>query len=77
PPREHASAGLIGALDHTRLYGAVTNPGYLRQIIADTPFASGQPLTRCLEDLVYQTDTFEVLTGGTQTSVHDYPGRLG
>ncbi|RMV50542.1 putative urea amidolyase [Pseudomonas syringae pv. helianthi] len=77
PTREHASAGLIGALDQTRLYGVETNRGYLRQIIADTPFASGQPWTRCLEDLVYQTDTFEVLTGGTQTSVQDYPGRLG
>ncbi|WP_214347396.1 urea carboxylase [Pseudomonas congelans] len=77
PTREDASAGLIDALNETRLYGVETNRDYLRQIIVDTPFASGQPWTRCLEDLVYHADTFEVLSGGTQTSVQDYPGRLG
>ncbi|OSR28339.1 MULTISPECIES: urea carboxylase [Pseudomonas syringae group genomosp. 2] len=75
--REQASTGLIDALNETRLYGVETNRDYLRQIIADTPFASGQPWTRCLEGLVYHADTFEVLSGGTQTSVQDYPGRLG
>ncbi|QQQ49518.1 5-oxoprolinase/urea amidolyase family protein [Pseudomonas syringae] len=77
PTREDASAGLIDALNETRLYGVETNRDYLRQIIADAPFASGQPWTRCLEDLVYHADTFEVLSGGTQTSIQDYPGRLG
>ncbi|MBP1139050.1 urea carboxylase [Pseudomonas sp. PvP009] len=77
PTREDASAGLIDALNETRLYGVETNRDYLRQIIVDAPFASGQPWTRCLEDLVYHADTFEVLSGGTQTSVQDYPGRLG
>ncbi|WP_122309853.1 urea carboxylase [Pseudomonas syringae] len=77
PTREDASAGLIDALNETRLYGVETNRDYLRQIIADAPFSSGQPWTRCLEDLVYHADTFEVLSGGTQTSVQDYPGRLG
>ncbi|PHN29532.1 urea carboxylase [Pseudomonas sp. ICMP 561] len=77
PNRQLASDGLAKALSETRLYGVETNRDYLRQIIADVPFASGQPWTRCLEGLVYQADTFEVLSGGTQTSVQDYPGRLG
>ena len=77
PNRERARAGLAKALSDTRLYGVETNRDYLRQIIADVPFASGQPWTRCLEGLVYHADTFEVLSGGTQTSVQDYPGRLG
>ncbi|WP_122421401.1 urea carboxylase [Pseudomonas viridiflava] len=77
PSRDEASAALAQALAESRLYGVETNRDYLRQIIADTPFASGQPWTRCLEDLVYRADTFEVLSGGTQTSVQDYPGRLG
>ncbi|WP_122754730.1 urea carboxylase [Pseudomonas viridiflava] len=77
PSRGEASAALAEALAESRLYGVETNRDYLRQIIADTPFASGQPWTRCLEDLVYHADTFEVLSGGTQTSVQDYPGRLG
>jgi urea carboxylase len=77
PNRQLASDGLANALSETRLYGVETNRDYLRQIIADEPFASGQPWTRCLEGLVYHADTFEVLSGGTQTSVQDYPGRLG
>jgi urea carboxylase len=77
PDRASASAGLAQALSDTRLYGVETNRDYLRQILADAPFASGQPWTRCLEGLVYHADTFEVLSGGTQTSVQDYPGRLG
>ncbi|RMQ49838.1 Urea amidolyase-related protein [Pseudomonas cichorii] len=75
--RTQASAGLANALNDTRLYGVETNRDYLRQIIVDAPFASGQPWTRCLEKLIYHADTFEVLSGGTQTTVQDYPGRLG
>ncbi|GFM52055.1 urea carboxylase [Pseudomonas cichorii] len=77
PDRQQASDGLANALHNTRLYGVETNRDYLRQIIVDTPFASGLPWTRCLEGLIYQADTFEVLSGGTQTTVQDYPGRLG
>src|SRR5690606_38113672 len=39
--------------------------------------ASGQPWTRCLENLHYQADTVEVLSPGTQSTVQDFPGRLG
>ncbi|MEX5617585.1 biotin carboxylase N-terminal domain-containing protein, partial [Pseudomonas syringae] len=37
PTREDASAGLIDALNETRLYGVETNRDYLRQIIVDAP----------------------------------------
>ncbi|MFY1664748.1 urea carboxylase [Pseudomonas sp. Pseu.R1] len=77
PDRASAAQALEQALGESRLYGVETNRDYLRQIINDAPFASGQPWTRCLEGLVYHADTFEVLSGGTQTSVQDYPGRLG
>ncbi|MGZ9737471.1 urea carboxylase [Pseudomonas sp. GNP012] len=77
PTREEAAADLHQALGASLLYGVETNRDYLRQILLDTPFASGQPWTRCLEGLVYQANTFEVLSAGTQTSVQDYPGRLG
>ncbi|MCU1723719.1 urea carboxylase [Pseudomonas sp. 5P_5.1_Bac1] len=77
PSRELASAALGKALGETRLYGVESNREYLRQILGFTPFASGEPWTRCLEQLHYQADTFEVLAGGTLTSVQDFPGRLG
>ncbi|WP_367256250.1 urea carboxylase [Pseudomonas sp. stari2] len=77
PTREQARTDLHQALGDSQLYGVETNRDYLRQILLDTPFASGQPWTRCLEGLVYRANTFEVLNAGTQTSVQDYPGRLG
>ena len=77
PTREEAAADLHQALGDSQLYGVENNRDYLRQILLDVPFASGQPWTRCLEGLVYQANTFEVLSAGTQTSVQDYPGRLG
>jgi urea carboxylase len=77
PSREEASNALDQALAGTQLYGVECNRDYLRQILSDAPFASGKPWTRCLENLVYQASTFEVLSAGTQTSVQDYPGRLG
>ncbi|MGA8135452.1 MAG: urea carboxylase [Pseudomonas gingeri] len=75
--REQARLHLHRALGESQLYGVETNRDYLRQILLDVPFASGQPWTRCLEALVYHAHTFEVLSGGTQTSVQDYPGRQG
>ncbi|MDF3196614.1 urea carboxylase [Pseudomonas sp. 1928-m] len=75
--REAASAALGQALADTLLYGVETNSQYLRQILTDAPFASGNPWTRCLENLNYQATTFEVLSAGTQTTVQDFPGRLG
>nr|WP_314420250.1 urea carboxylase [uncultured Erwinia sp.] len=75
--REEATAALSNALGDTRLYGVETNRQYLQQILAARPFASGQPWTRCLEQLVYQAETVEVLQPGTQTTVQDYPGRQG
>jgi urea carboxylase len=75
--REAASSALGQALADTVLYGVETNSQYLRQILTDAPFASGNPWTRCLEGLVYQANTFEVLSAGTQTTVQDFPGRLG
>ncbi|WPP00865.1 5-oxoprolinase/urea amidolyase family protein [Pseudomonas sp. HR96] len=75
--REQARLALQQALADSQLYGVQTNRGYLQQILLDAPFASGQPWTRCLEQLVYRANTFEVLAAGTQTSVQDYPGRRG
>ncbi|OWG38293.1 urea carboxylase, partial [Stutzerimonas stutzeri] len=77
PSREQARVALDAALGDTLLYGVETNRDYLRQILGFTPFASGNPWTRCLEGLRYSASTFEVISAGTQTTVQDFPGRLG
>ncbi|WP_417792387.1 urea carboxylase [Stutzerimonas xanthomarina] len=77
PDRDTARAALNTALGDSLLYGVETNRDYLRQILDYAPFAEGNPWTRCLEGLSYSATTFEVISAGTQTTVQDFPGRLG
>ena len=77
PDRAAAMARLDRALADTQIYGIETNCAYLRQILAFAPLVHGRPWTRCLEDLHYRQHSFDVLAPGTQTTVQDWPGRLG
>jgi len=65
------------ALDDTDIAGIETNLGYLRSLIAAPLFAGGAMTTRALETFIYAPNRVEVLAGGTQTTIQDYPGRLG
>ncbi|MCU0792806.1 MAG: urea carboxylase [Opitutaceae bacterium] len=75
--RADALARLDAALADTRVYGIENNLGYLRQIIASEGFRIGSVTTKYLSTLPYAPATVEVLEGGTQTTVQDYPGRIG
>jgi urea carboxylase len=75
--REEALVRLAAALADTRVSGLETNLLYLRQIVASKGFLAGKVTTRYLEKLPYIAPTIEVLEAGTQTTVQDYPGRLG
>ena len=75
--RADALARLAAALADTRFYGLETNLPYLRQIIASEGFRIGSVTTKYLSTLPYVPATIEVLEGGTQTTVQDYPGRIG
>ncbi|CAM3005325.1 urea carboxylase [Rariglobus hedericola] len=75
--RADALARLDSALADTRVYGLETNLPYLRQIIASEGFHTGSVTTKYLNGLPFVPSTIEVLEGGTQTTVQDYPGRIG
>ncbi|MEP6958243.1 MAG: urea carboxylase [Nitrospirota bacterium] len=75
--REQAITNLIAALDTTALHGIETNLDYLKQVLHSTVFRSGQHTTRFLNGFHYLAHTIEVLNPGVQTTVQDYPGRLG
>ena len=75
--RAEALATLQTALAHTRVGGLETNLSYLRQILASDAFVAGRVTTRFLEKFPYLANSFEIIDGGTQTTVQDYPGRLG
>jgi urea carboxylase len=75
--RRDTLKALRKALDETRLDGIEGNLDYLRQILASEAFADGGITTRYLETFDYAPQTIDVLEAGTQTTVQDYPGRLG
>ena len=75
--REAALARLQGALDRTEIGGIETNLDYLRQLSRLDTFAAGEITTQALADFSYTARTLEVLAPGTQTTVQDWPGRIG
>ncbi|MER0214666.1 MAG: urea carboxylase [Nitrosomonas sp.] len=77
PDREKAIARLQDALESSSLQGIETNLDYLQQILRSTAFQNGQYTTGFLNGFHYRAHTLDVLVPGVQTTVQDYPGRLG
>jgi urea carboxylase len=75
--RAEAVAKLQNALAHCSLYGTETNLRYLRAVAASETFVSGTITTSYLGSFEVGRQAFEVLEGGTQTTIQDFPGRLG
>jgi urea carboxylase len=75
--RAGAVAGLRAALAGTELAGIETNLAYVRAVLDDPAFVAGQVHTKLLDGLAHRPATVDVLDGGTQTTVQDWPGRLG
>ncbi|MES2822829.1 MAG: urea carboxylase [Pseudomonadota bacterium] len=75
--RAETLAKLADALNETELYGIETNLGYLRALLKDQALIQGHMTTRYLNQFNYQPARIDVLQGGTQTTIQDYPGRSG
>ncbi len=75
--REHALARLGQALGKTRVGGLESNLDYLRALMRFTPFVQGQHTTQSLAGFIAPSAAIDVLIPGMQTSVQDWPGRLG
>jgi urea carboxylase len=75
--REQALTQLAAALAQVRLDGIETNVEYLRQIVRDAGFVEARHTTRYLNGFRYRPRTIDVLQPGVQTTVQDWPGRLG
>ena len=75
--RPQASAALQTALAETQLAGIETNWDYLRKVCASPEFEAGEITTSFLGRFAYRRAAIEVVQGGTQTTVQDFPGRLG
>jgi urea carboxylase len=75
--RPAALARLGQALARTEIAGIETNLAYLRQVMRDPEVVAGRHHTATLAGFDYRPDTIDVLAAGTQTTVQDWPGRLG
>src|SRR3984893_2017432 len=77
PSREEALDSLRAALRECELSGLETNLWYLRQVCEHPAFAPGGVTTSFLRDFPYYPRSIEVAEPGTQTTIQDFPGRLG
>jgi urea carboxylase len=75
--RDEARDRMSAALKAARISGIETNLQYLRQVIDSKEYAYGGLTTAFLGGFDYRPATVEVLEGGLQTSLQDWPGRLG
>jgi len=75
--RAEALQRLRQGLEDTRLGGLESNLHYLRAVMDCAPFVAGEHSTRSLTHFVAPSRAIEVQSPGVQTSVQDWPGRLG
>jgi len=75
--RAEALAKLQNALDATRLDGIETNLEFLRALAREPIFTEGRITTRFLSGFQYASHSIDVLQPGAQTTIQDYPGRVG
>ncbi|MGF1682118.1 urea carboxylase [Photobacterium minamisatsumaniensis] len=75
--RPTALIQLKRALDESIIYGIEHNKSYLSQLLSSEMVETGEILTQSLNHFVYQPNTFDVISGGTQTTIQDYPARTG
>ncbi|HWI85525.1 MAG TPA: urea carboxylase, partial [Sphingomonas sp.] len=75
--REAALSAMQAALDESRVDGIETNLRWLREVVRNKAFCDGGVSTRLLDTIAYSPRSIRVISGGTATSVQDWPGRLG
>lgn len=77
PDRESAIKKLITALSNTRIEGIVSNVHYLQKILEGNTVKDSLFTTNYLNAFPYHSIGIDVLNAGTQTTIQDYPGRIG
>ncbi|WP_160719218.1 urea carboxylase [Bacillus sp. USDA818B3_A] len=75
--REEALNQLSLALEQTRLYGVTTNLQYIQSLLEEENCRTGNVHTQMLKEFFPDESAIEVLDGGIQSTVQDWPGRAG
>lgn len=77
PSRDEAINRLSDVLKDSTVYGIETNQQYLISLLNSDLLREGRILTHSLNDYTYSSNTIDILSAGTQTTIQDYPGRTG
>jgi len=75
--RKDALDNLSKVLNETQLYGIQTNKEYGLALIASPLCTQEKIQTHSLQTFEFTSRSISVLDGGTQTTVQDYPARMG
>lgn len=75
--RSAACSLMSSVLDHTKVYGVTTNVRYLCALFSKPEYQQGKLSTKILNGFAPQEATVEVVDGGIQTTVQDWPGMMG
>ena len=75
--RADAIAKMERVLKDSRVYGITSNMQYLSALLKTETYQTGALFTGMLKDFMPQEHAIEVLDGGVQTTVQDYPGMIG
>lgn len=75
--REDARQKLWGALHASAIWGIETNLSYLAEVVDLPAFIESRAVTKTLGGFSFQPKSVEVLSPGAQSSLQDWPGRLG
>ncbi|MGW3310679.1 5-oxoprolinase/urea amidolyase family protein [Streptomyces sp. NPDC001073] len=77
PDRAEALRRLGEALARTRVDGIETNLGLVQAVLAEPDFKAATHSTATLASVTDPTPRIEIVSGGTLTTVQDWPGRTG
>ena len=75
--RANAIGAMQAALAESRIDGIETNLRWLRDVVQDESFIAGTVTTRLLDTIPYAPSSLQIVSGGTATTVQDWPGREG
>jgi urea carboxylase len=73
--RAEAVGAMQNAVAQSRVDGIETNLRWLRDVVQSPAFVTGEVSTRVLDDIAYNPRSVRVISGGTATTVQDWPGR--
>jgi urea carboxylase len=75
--RDEAASNLEKALSQTKIYGVATNIKYLHSLTRQDYYKNAHLSTSMLKNFFPKENALEVIDGGVQTTVQDYPGMIG